>query len=59
MDCTGLMQYLPGLGARSMRYSMLVEDGVIKVLNVEDAGGKSYKVSGPDHMLNDIQNMQA
>ena len=36
-----------GLGIRSKRYSMLVEDGVVNTLNVVDAPGK-VEVSGGD-----------
>ena len=39
-----------GLGMRSKRYSMLVEDGVVKKLNVEEAPGK-VEVSGGDTLL--------
>lgn len=34
-----------GLGVRSKRYSMLVEDGVLKSLNVEDSPGQAEKSS--------------
>jgi peroxiredoxin len=36
-----------GLGMRSQRYAMIVEDGVVKALNVEDAPGTADK-SGAD-----------
>ncbi len=39
-----------GLGTRSKRYSMLVDDGVVKALHVEDAPG-TMEVSGADRIL--------
>ena len=42
-----------GLGTRSSRYSMLVEDGVVKKLNVEEAPGK-VEVSGGDSLLKQL-----
>ena len=39
-----------GLGVRSGRYAMVVDDGVVKTLNVEDAPGKA-DVSGADNLL--------
>ncbi|SRR5579883_1422089 len=42
-----------GLGVRSKRYSMLVEDGVVKKLNIEEAPGK-VDLSGAEHLLAEI-----
>ncbi len=38
-----------GMGSRSKRYSMLVKDGVVDQLNVEEAG--EYKVSSAEYLL--------
>ena len=42
-----------GLGTRSRRYSMLVDDGVVKKLNIEEAPGK-VEVSGGDALLKQL-----
>ncbi|GJS54875.1 peroxiredoxin-2E-2, chloroplastic-like protein [Tanacetum coccineum] len=39
-----------GLGVRSRRYAMLVDDGVVKVLNLEEGG--AFTNSGAKDMLN-------
>jgi peroxiredoxin len=39
-----------GLGVRSKRYAMVVEDGVVKALSIEEAPGK-VEVSGGDALL--------
>jgi len=41
-----------GMGERSKRYSMIVKDGVVIELNVEDGG--EFKVSSADHLLGQI-----
>jgi peroxiredoxin len=38
-----------GMGQRSQRYSMIVDDGVVKELNVEQGG--EFKVSSAEYML--------
>jgi peroxiredoxin len=42
-----------GLGTRSKRYSMLVQDGVVKTLNLEEAPGKC-ELSGGDALLKQL-----
>ena len=41
-----------GMGARSKRYSMIVNDGVVESLNVEE--GAAFEVSSADHMLTQL-----
>ena len=38
-----------GMGERSQRYSMIVDDGVVKELNVEQGG--EFRVSAADYLL--------
>ena len=42
-----------GMGLRSKRYCMVVDDGVVKTLNVEDAPGKA-DVSGADNLMKSL-----
>ena len=41
-----------GLGQRSQRYSMIVDDGVVEQLNVEQPG--EYRASSAEHMLDQL-----
>ena len=41
-----------GMGERSQRYSMIVKDGVVKQLNVEQPG--EFKVSSAEHLLTQL-----
>jgi len=38
-----------GMGLRSQRYSMIVDDGVVKELNIEQAG--EFKVSSAEYLM--------
>ncbi len=42
-----------GLGTRSQRYSMIVNDGVVEAVNVEDAPGKA-DVSGAEALMKQL-----
>ncbi len=42
-----------GLGVRSQRYSMLVEDGIVKKLNIEESPGKA-EASSAEALLEQI-----
>ncbi|MEH6698796.1 MAG: peroxiredoxin [Brevundimonas sp.] len=47
MDAKGF-----GMGERSQRYSMLVKDGVVEQLNIEQGG--EFKVSSAEHLLGQL-----
>ena len=47
MDASGF-----GMGERSKRYAMLVKDGVVEQLNVEEGG--EFRVSSADYLLGQI-----
>ena len=47
LDLTGR-----GMGMRAQRYSMIVKDGVIEKLNVEEGG--AFEVSSAEHMLGQL-----
>lgn len=47
LDGTGF-----GMGQRSQRYGMVVNDGVVEAVHVEDGG--EYKVSSADYMLENL-----
>ena len=47
LDLTGR-----GMGVRSNRYSMLVKDGVVDQLNIEQGG--EFKVSSAEHLLTQL-----
>jgi len=47
LDATGF-----GMGERSQRYSMIVKDGVVSALNIEQGG--EFKVSSAEHLLAQI-----
>jgi peroxiredoxin len=48
----GLGFEIPRMGSRSKRYSMIVEDGVVKQLNLEEPG--KFEVSSADYMLGQL-----
>ena len=45
--------FAAGRGIRSSRYSMILEDGIVKSLNIEEAPGKA-DISGADNLLGQL-----
>jgi peroxiredoxin len=45
-----------GLGQRAKRFSMIVDNGKVVALNVEDSPG-DFKITGADKVLEQLQNL--
>jgi peroxiredoxin len=43
-----------GMGVRARRFSMIVEDGVVKAINLEPEGGRGVTVTGAEAMLEQL-----
>lgn len=43
-----------GMGIRARRFSMIVEDGVVKAINLEPEGGSGVTVTGAEAMLEQL-----
>jgi peroxiredoxin len=41
-----------GMGTRSQRYSMVIDDGVVQAINVEEGG--AFKVSSAEHLIDTL-----
>jgi len=41
-----------GMGRRAQRFAMIVEDGIVKQLNIEEPG--SFSVSSAEHVMNQL-----
>ncbi len=50
----GLAVPIPGMGTRVKRFSMLVDDGVVKTLNFEPEGGKGIQTTGSATILGQL-----
>ena len=43
-----------GMGIRAQRFSMIIDDGVVKVINLEPDGGRGVTVTGASTMLDQL-----
>jgi glutaredoxin/glutathione-dependent peroxiredoxin len=53
-NALGLAVKIPGMGTRVKRFSAVLDDGVVKVLNFEPEGGKGIQTTGAETILAQI-----